>query len=210
MKPIQFKNTITILATTHHKRLAMKKQLTTALAWMAIVLISSAGSAAGANMLYNGGFEGPVENGQPKGWKTTVNRNTTAEISLDSLEKHSGQQSLKVAITPPGGRVIVYLEEAGAAPITPRAIYEASCWIKTQNLDYNRFHEAPAFRLNFRPQRILPGKIVDLINKLQGTSGWVQISQKATAPENSNRIHLDFVLTSGTVWIDNAEVRRVQ
>lgn len=188
----------------------MKKQLTVALAWMAIVLFSSAGSAAGANMLYNGGFEGPVESGQPKGWKTTINRNTTAEISLDSREKYSGQQSLKIAITPPGGRVIVYLDKAGAAPITPGSTYEASCWIRTQNLDYNRFHEAPAFRLNFRPQRIRPGKLVDLINKLQGTSGWVQISQKATALENSSRIHLDFVLTSGTIWIDDVEVRRVQ
>lgn len=188
----------------------MKKQLTTALAWMVIVLISSAGGAAGANMLYNGGFEGPVENGQPKGWKTTVNRNTTAEISLDSLEKHSGQQSLKVAITPPGGRVIVSLDDTGAAPVTQGQSYEASCWIKTRNLDYNRFHEAPAYRLNFRPQRIRPGKMVDLINKLQGSSGWVQISQKATAPANSSRIHLDFVLTSGTVWIDDVSVQRAE
>ncbi|MBS0014322.1 MAG: hypothetical protein KFF46_10160 [Desulfobacterales bacterium] len=187
----------------------MKKYLIAVLAYMTIAGIFPA-AAAGANILYNGGFEGPVDNGSPGGWKITVNRGTEAEIALDSGDTHSGENALKVAITPPGGRVVVYLDEAGAAPITPGAAYEASCWIRTQNLDYNRFHEAPAFRFNFRPQRIRPGKLVDLINKLQGTSGWVQISQKATAPENSSRIHLDFVLTSGTVWIDDVEVRRLR
>lgn len=187
----------------------MKKQLITVLVCMAIALVSPTG-AIGANMLYNSGFEGPVDNGYPRGWTININRGTEAEISLDTGETHSGENALKVAITPPGGRVIVSLDDAGAAPITPGQTYEASCWIKTRNLDYNRFHEAPAFRLNFRPQRIRPGKMVDLINKLQGTSDWVQISQKATAPANSSRIHLDFVLTSGTVWIDDVEVRRVQ
>ncbi len=188
----------------------MKHSLITVLALLAIALGPLTGIASGANLIYNGGFEGPAENGQPRYWQISTSRGTEAEAGLDSSEKHSGEQSLKISITPPGGRVIVYLDKAGASAITPGVAYEASCWIKTRNLDYNPYHEAPSFRFNFRPQRIRAGTVADLLNRLESTSDWTRLSIQAAAPEGSNQIHLDFVLTNGTVWIDDIEVKRLE
>jgi hypothetical protein len=166
--------------------------------------------AQGSNLVYNGGFEGPADNGQPKDWLVNISRGTEAEVSLDSVEKHSGSNSLKILVKPPGGRVIVYLDETGAAPVSPGATYEASCWIKTRSLDYNPFREAPAFRLNFGPQRLRPGKIADLINLIGKTSDWTKITMATAVPQGSNRLHLDFIFTNGTAWIDDIAVRKVE
>lgn len=185
----------------------MKNLLAAVGVLLAVLPASAPDTALCANLLYNGGFEFQADNGRPEGWQINVMRGTKAEIGFDEEEKHGETQSLRISIKPPGGRVTLYLDKGGAAAAEPGKDYEASFWIRTRNLDYNQFHEAPAFRFNFRPRRNRPGSVIDLISQLEGASGWTRLSARSTAPPGSNRFHIDFILTSGTVWIDDVEIR---
>ncbi len=164
-----------------------------------------------ANLIENGGFEKKASETLPEGWKLNTSRNTEAKYAFDAAEKHSGKYSYRISVPPPGGRAVLYIDEAAAGTVIPGNVYEATFWVKSENLDYNRFHEAPAFRLNYSPERARPGGIVDLMARLEGKSGWTQLSVQAPkAPQNSNRIYIDFIVTQGTLWIDDIRVRPVE
>ncbi len=186
----------------------MKKTVLTALILTGLFLASSPGIVFCSNLAGNGGFEIKAEDNLPEGWQVDIARQTKAEITLDENEKHSGNYSLKISVAPPGGRVFISLKEDAAGYITPDNTYKASFWIKSKDLDYNRFSQAPAFRLNFRPQRSRPGSVADLIAEIKGNTDWTKVTLNSPpAPQNSNRIHVDMIITKGTVWIDDIRIR---
>ncbi|MBS3731368.1 MAG: hypothetical protein KGY42_00550 [Desulfobacterales bacterium] len=163
------------------------------------------------NLIENGGFEVKASETLPEGWKLNVSRKARAETVFDATEKHSGDFSYRISVDPPGGRAVLYIDEAATGTVIPGKTYEATFWAKTENLDYNRFHEAPAFRINYAPQRARPGGVIDLMAKLAGRSGWTQLTVQAPeAPQNSDRIHIDVIITQGTLWIDDIQVRQVE
>ena len=190
----------------------MKKCIKTALILTGVLTaVALPANVFCANLIENGGFESKASDTRPEGWELNISRNTEAKSAFDTAEKHSGEYSYRISVSPPGGRAVLYIDEAAAGTVTPGNVYEATFWVKAEGLDYNRFREAPAFRLNYSPERARPGGIVDLMAKLEGKSGWTQMTVQAPkAPANSNRIHIDFIVTQGTLWIDDIQVREVE
>ena len=163
------------------------------------------------NLIENGGFEVKASETLPEGWKLNISRKARAETAFDATEKHSGDYSYRISVEPPGGRAGMYIDEAATGTVIPGNVYEATFWVKAENLDYNRFHEAPAFRINYAPQRARPGGVIDLMAKLESASGWTQMKiQAPEAPVKSNRIHIDVIVTQGTLWLDDIRVRQVK
>ncbi len=180
---------------------------------MLTVLIAAmlTGTAFSENLIENGDFESKGADNLPAGWKVNKSRGTEAEVVLDKEEKRSGNQSLRISVEPPGGRVFVYLDKDLSEPLTPGTPHEATFWVKTEDIDYNQYRQAPAVRMNYRPQRIKPGGVIDLIAKTKGVTDWIKFKiQTPPALKNSRHIHFDILMTRGTLWIDGIEVRAVQ
>ncbi|MFW6052838.1 MAG: hypothetical protein ACOC8I_02900 [Desulfosalsimonas sp.] len=189
----------------------MKEAIRNILILAAIIITALPCAAYSQNLVENAGFEQMGTNNLPEGWKVNIARNTEAEVTLDENEKHGGNRSLKIHVDPPGGRVVVYIDESISGPVTPGITHEATVWVKTENIDFNRFTQAPAIRVNYRPQRVRPGGIIDLIAKTKGLSDWIELKTEIPpALTNSRRIHVDIIMTKGTLWIDDLEVKAVE
>jgi len=187
----------------------MKKAFIACCLVAGLIVLTTPGNGRCENLVKNGGFEKIGTGNVPAGWKLLTDRGTKVEASFDNTEKHGGEYSYKVAIAPPGGRVDLYPKPKSLKDISAGKNYEVSFWIKVKDLDYNRFFVAPAARFNFKPKRIALAPTADLMNKMKGVSGWKNITIKATAPEGAKKIAFDFILTKGTVWIDDIEIREV-
>lgn len=169
----------------------------------------SPGVCATKNLVYNGGFELKKTDKIPAGWLVKTYRGTSAEATFDNIEKHSGDYSYKVKIKPPGGSVLVYLDKI-IENITPGKTYKLSIWLKSKNLGYSPNFIAPAVRFNFGPKRIHPFPTIDLMSEMKGKNGWVNLTMTNTAPPGAKKITLDFMITKGTVWIDDVEITEVK
>lgn len=189
----------------------MKKTIRGILILAAIIITALPCAAYSQNLVGNGGFEQVGTNNLPEGWKVNIARDTEAEVTLDENEKHSGSRSLKIYVAPPGGRVVVYIDESISGSVIPGTTYESTAWVKTENIDFNRFTQAPAIRINYRPQGVRPGGVIDLIAKTKGVSDWVELKTDVPpALVRSRRIHIDIIMTQGTLWVDDIEVRPVE
>ncbi|MFW6080595.1 MAG: hypothetical protein ACOC7W_01690 [Desulfosalsimonas sp.] len=189
----------------------MKNSIRTALIMTVLIAAILPGTAFSENLIENGDFESRGADNRPEGWKVNVARGTDGEVVLDTDEKRSGSQSLRISVDPPGGRVVVYLDDELSSPLTPGLPHEATFWVKTENIDYNQFRQAPAVRMNYRPQRVKPGGVADLIAKTRGVTDWLKLKiQTPPALKNSRQIYFDILMTSGTLWIDDIKVRAVQ
>jgi len=170
----------------------------------------SPGLCKSKNLVYNGGLEHKKTEELPSGWLTKIYRGTSAEFSFDDVEKHSGTYSYKIKIKPPGGCVLLYLDK-NIDNITPGKSYQLTLWLKTQNIGYSPNFIAPAIRYNFGPgrARIQPFPVIDLMSEMKGVGGWKQLTMINKAPLGSKVITLDFMITKGTVWIDDVEIIEV-
>lgn len=189
----------------------MKKTIRDILILAGFIITVLPCAAYSQNLVENGGFEQIGTNNLPEGWKVNIARNTEAEVTLDENEKHAGNRSLKIYVAPPGGRVVVYIDESISGSVTPGTTYESTVWVKAENVDFNRFTQAPVVRVNYRPQRVRPGGVIDLIAKTKGTTGWLELKTDVPpALANSRRIHVDIIMTKGTLWVDDIEVRAAE
>jgi len=175
-----------------------------------LLVISAPARGAVKNFIKNGGFEQIGHNNIPAGWNLIADRGTKFDATFDTTEKHSGTYSYKIIIDPPGGRVTLYPKPKSLLPISPGKTYEMSFWIKVKNLDYNSFFLAPVARLNFKPQRFDVLPTIDLMEKLKGNSEWTNLTLRATAPKNAKHLVVDFILTKGTIWLDDIVIRKIK
>ncbi|MFW6271796.1 MAG: hypothetical protein ACOC1Q_01995 [Desulfosalsimonas sp.] len=189
----------------------MKKSIRNVLIFTGFILMALPVTAFCQNLVENGGFEQKSTNNLPAGWKVNISRGAEAEVVLDENEKRSGNKALKISVAPPGGSVIVYMDEDISGAVTPGIGHEVTVWVKTENIDYNRFSQAPAIRINYRPQRVRPGGVIDLIAKTKGVSEWMELKTDVPpALVNSRQIHIDIIMTHGTLWVDDIEVRPIE
>ena len=177
---------------------------------LAGVLIAAIQSTAfGINLLENGNFEQIREGSSPVGWTWALARNTQAEFALDDEERIQGSQSLKITVKDDTGQVNLMPEATAMATPQPGARYELSVWVKTQNLSYNRFMVTPAIRFNFRPTRVRPTPLFNLMDDVGTTTDWKQLTMQITAPNDAREFILDMIITEGTVWIDEVSLTRI-
>lgn len=184
----------------------MKRPLIT-LVLTGVLIAATMGPAFGVNLVENGNFEQVREDTSPVGWTWVLARNTQAEFAFDEAERIDGSRSLKITVKDNTGQVNL-MPEAMPTP-QPGAVYELSVWIRTQDLTYNRFMVTPAIRFNFRPSRVRPTPLFNLIDDVGATTDWKQLTMQITAPNDAREFILDMILTQGTVWIDGVSLRRI-
>ena len=174
------------------------------------VLIAAIQSIAfGINLVENGSFEEIRADNSPAGWTWVLARNTQAEFSFDEAERIQGSHSLKITVKDNTGQVNLMPEATAMATPQPGATYELSLWIKTRDLNYNRFMVTPAVRFNFRPSRVRPTPLFNLMDDVGSTSDWNKLTMQITAPDDAREFILDMIITKGTVWIDDVSLTRI-
>ncbi len=161
------------------------------------------------NFVVNGGFETKTTENLPEGWVTKTYRGTSAEFAFNDAEKHSGSYSYMIKINPPGGSVLFYTEKE-IAKIKPGKKYQLSVWVKAKGLGYSPNFIAPAIRINYKPTRLSPVPTIDLMLDMKGENDWKNLTLTTIAPPDANELTLDFLLTKGTVWIDDVEITELE
>lgn len=159
-------------------------------------------------LVYEEGFENKQPDNLPDSWKTKINRGTSAEFYFDNAEKHNGKYSYKITVKPPGGSIMLY-KETNLKGIKPGKKYEVSIWVKAIDLGYSPNFIAPAFRYNYSPERISPAPTLDLMYLLKGERDWKNLTYVTTAPPNGQEMTIDFLMTKGTIWIDDLQIFEV-
>ncbi len=186
----------------------MKRPLITlVLAGILVAAIQS--TAFGINLVENGDFEQVRADSSPAGWAWALARNTQAEFAFDDEERIQGSHSLKITVKDDTGQVNLMPEATAMGTPQPGASYELSVWVKTQDLRYNRFMVTPAIRFNFRPTRVRPTPLFNLMDDVGTTTDWKQLTMQITAPNDAREFILDMIITQGTVWIDGVSLTRV-
>jgi len=151
----------------------------------------------------------------PAVWYTgTLDQNAVGgdifQISLDDLEKHSGNLSLKMEMTSaPNGKFGVFMNP-NTLPIEDFAgksvLY--SGWIKTKNVNYVDKNGALGlwFRVDGANNETLGfGSTYSII--LEGDNNWKFESVKIDVSKDAKAIYFGGVFAAkGTVWFDNLQL----
>jgi hypothetical protein len=168
----------------------------------AVRLSGTTPSDPSGSVLWDGGFETGVQGGgfswsfapPPRGAKTT----------LDSKEKHSGRQSLRVDFD--GRHNVNFDSVCNNAEVRPDTRYRFSAWVRTQSLTTDQ-----GIRLRLAWAENSHNTALET-SDVQGTTPWTQIDMPWTAPKDTRRVfvcvvrHVSGKLNSqiqGTAWIDD-------
>lgn len=184
------------------------KKAVAGMAFLAVFLMAAAPVFCETNIVPNGGFETKKTDTLPAGWTTKIHRGTSAEFSFNSAEKHGGAQSYVVKVNPPGGSLLLF-PEGTMSGVTPGKKYQLSVWLKAKDLGYSPNFIAPAIRLNYKPTRLSPVPTIDLMLEMKGETGWKNLKLTTVAPPDAKEVTLDFLMTNGTVWIDDVEITEI-
>lgn len=187
----------------------MKKIVTGVIFLLGFLMTVSLTLGATKNIVPNGGFEIKTTENLPEGWQTKIYRGTSANFGFNDAEKHGGSYSFMVNIDAPGGSVLFYPEKS-ITGVKPGKQYQFSVWVRSKGLGYSPNFIAPAIRINYKPSRLSPVPTIDLMMEMKGESEWKHLTLTTTAPPDANEITVDFLLTKGTVWIDDLEIIEVE
>ena len=175
------------------------------------------------SVLTNLDFELGNHGGTPENWSagnSTVsgviginrNRNGSYQVSLDSLEKHTGNLSLKMEIDKRNNKKFGFFRSGLTfEPLAARTIeyIEFKGWIKTQDvkrgyaeLNFDVAGEVKrTSETSFRAPIISSDKI-----RMTGNNDWTQVSIKMYICGGASSISFGGRFTGeGTVWFDNLE-----
>lgn len=187
----------------------MKKLVTGVIFLLGFLLTVSPALGQTQNLAPNGGFEIKTTENLPEGWQTKIYRGTTANFGFDDAEKHGDSYAFMVNIDPPGGSVLFYPEK-GITNIKPGKKYQFSVWVKAKGLGYSPNFIAPAIRINYKPSRLSPVPTIDLMLEMKNQTDWKNLVLTTVAPLDAKEITVDFLLTKGTIWIDDLEITEVE
>jgi hypothetical protein len=187
----------------------MKKIVACIIFLVSFLIAASPALCKTKQIVPNGGFETKTTDNQPEGWITKTYRGTSAEFAFDDAEKHSDSYSYRVKVNPPGGSVLFYPEK-DLTNIKPGKQYQFSVWVKGKGLGYSPNFIAPAIRVNYKPKRLSPVPTIDLMLEMKGENNWKNLTLTTIAPPDAKEITIDFLLTKGTVWIDDVEITEIE
>ncbi|MBC7330079.1 hypothetical protein H5T88_06945 [bacterium] len=153
----------------------------------------------GENIVVNGGFE-EEENGAPVGW--SIPKDIT---SLDSINPRSGKFSLKYSRTDKNDYRLITQQ----IPCVPGKLYEASVWVKGENVKSEESTDQGAgFCIEWYDQngKWLGGTYPHCI---AGTFDWQKITTIVRIPKEAKKVNITLYLRPkniGTAWFDDVEV----
>jgi len=156
------------------------------------------------SVLWNGGFESGFHN---SGYAWFYDNNTRGvEIQLDSREKHSGSQSLRLTFD--GKSDINFAEVCHVVPVTPLGLYKFSAWIRTRDLTTDQ-------GLRFRIQSMGVGGAPAYTPEVHGTQPWTEVEIPWSADAGANEAQVCIVRfpsdqpdnrIRGAAWVDDVSL----
>lgn len=174
-----------------------------------VIFIGLSNACYGGNLVQNGDFKKIGQDGRPSGWNLNLARDTLADFSYDETRKTSDGQAFKMTLRDAGGQVTLMPEQNTIRSPIPGKTYELVLQVMAENLDYNRFMGGSAIRMDFRPTRVRPTPIINLMDEFENNTGWKELRMAVVAPEDAERFVLDIILTKGTLWIDSVTLRQI-
>jgi len=153
----------------------------------------------GENIIVNGGFETGA-NGAPVGW--SIPRDIT---SLDTANPHSGKFSLKYSRTDKNDYRLITQQ----IPCVPGKLYEASVWVKGENVKSDESTDQGAgFCIEWSDEngQWLGGAYPPCI---AGTFDWQKITTIVRIPKEAKKVNITLYIrpkNTGTAWFDDVEV----
>jgi len=160
--------------------------------------------------LVNPGFESknPGEGGNPEGWVAIQHAGAESyDFALDSGQKHSGTQSMRIKkIGPePYGTISQILDGTRYAGKTVRL----SGWIRTDAVPEGRNTGAGLVLLAMRGSSFVAHELMKK-TRVRGTTEWKRYTIELKLPPATTRLELGATLEgAGTVWVDDFELEVV-
>jgi tetratricopeptide (TPR) repeat protein len=157
-----------------------------------------------SSVLWNGGFESRFHN---SGYAWFYDNNMrSVQVQLDSSEKHSGAQSLRLTFD--GGSDIIFADVCHSVPVLPLVDYKLSAWIQTRDLSTDQ-------GLRVRIQAVGPGSTPAFTSEVHGTQPWTELEIPWTADAGVSEAQVCIArLPSdqpdnrirGTAWVDDVSL----
>jgi len=154
------------------------------------------------SVLWDGGFESGISGGGFSWW---IPANSPAlQFRLDSEEKHSGKQSLRVLFT--GKSKVTFIEVCHYVPVQPSTSYSFSAWVRTSELTTDQ-----GVRLRLQPLGEDSATAV-LTPEVHGNHPWTRIETSWSSGKNVEQVHVCLARLpsdvgndkiQGTAWIDD-------
>jgi hypothetical protein len=161
--------------------------------------------------LTNPGFESknPGEGGNPEGWVAIQHAGAESyDFALDSGQKHSGTQSMRIKKIGPEiyGTIMQVLDGARYAGKTVRL----SAWIRTEAIPDGRNPGAGLVLAALRGGAFLAHDFMSR-SRVRGTTDWQRYTVELKLPPATTRLELGAMLEgAGTLWVDDFELEVVE
>ena len=161
------------------------------------------------SVLWDGGFESNVRGG---GFAWTFPAATPGvQASLDSRQRHSGKQSLRLFFD--GKRNTNYDGVCTNAEVQPETTYRFSAWVRTQSLTSD---EGVHFRFSWFPDSGPSGSTDS--QDFRGTQPWTRMEMPWSSGEDVHHLRVCVLRSAshgfdtriqGTAWIDDVSLVQV-
>lgn len=155
-----------------------------------------------SSVVWDGGFEtGAVGGGFAWDYPAAFN---SVQIRLDSREKHSGRQSLRLQFN--GKRNVDFENACVIAPVRPSTTYRFSAWIRTRGLTTDE-----GVRFSLRSVDA-PGAKVFLTSEVHGSEPWTLVEASWTSEKEAHGVQICIRRNAsskfeneirGTAWVDD-------
>ena len=163
--------------------------------------LSTSSDPAGS-VVWDGGFEtGAVGGGFA--WEYPASFNSV-QIRLDTREKHSGGQSLRLQFN--GKRNLDFENACAIAPVRPSTAYHFSGWVRTRGLTTDE-----GVRFSLRSVDV-PGPRLVLTPEVHGSEPWTVVEASWTSEKESHGVQICIRRNAsgkleneirGTAWVDD-------
>jgi tetratricopeptide (TPR) repeat protein len=157
------------------------------------------------SVVWDGGFEtGAVGGGFA--WEYPASFNSV-QIRLDTREKHSGRQSLRLQFY--GKRNLDFENACVIAPVRPSTAYRFSGWVRTRGLTTGE-----GLRFSLRSVDV-PGARVFLTPEIHGSEPWTLVEASWTSEKVSHGVQICIRRNAsgkleneirGTAWVDDVSL----
>lgn len=172
-----------------------------------LILVGALGVAhcqePGPNLLVNAGFETLDADGRPAGWAPVWARDAgTATVTVETTGAPEGTRCVKVTHTGSQDWSFAFPDRFAVRPMD---ILRISAWVRSQDLAGSA--EIGVVVTDARGEAL---NWVYGARRVPRSAEWSRIGGRLVMPPGAN--HIQFRLTGagiGTVWIDDAELRRV-
>ncbi len=160
------------------------------------------------SVLWDGGFESGFRSGG-LGWFFESGRKGV-QVSFDTKEKHSGEQSLRLVFT--GRSNLQYSDVCHRVPVEPGKAYQFSAWIQAKSLTSDE-------GLRFALYSYSEGKpLAALTSEVHGDAPWTKVQLLWKAGQDTNQMDVCAARSqsgssngeiAGAAWIDDVTLTPV-